>query len=110
MRRRWHSPQIRTGYAVPNPSPAKPFSRSRLSRPQTEISRLPLRFQFSFGPQTADDLVEIGFRERTSRTQQNAGARFFDGELRARAPRPGSAYRLGQDDLALGGEPGGFHR
>src|ERR1035437_9965298 len=68
------------------------------------------RLRFAFGPQTADDLVEIGYQKTDGGTQQNALTGFFDGELRAGAHRPGNAYGLGQDDLAFGGEPGGFHR
>src|ERR1035437_9640547 len=68
------------------------------------------RFQFTFGPQTADHLIELGFGETNSGTQQNAIAGLFHGELRAWAPRAGNAYCLRQHDLALGGEPGGFHR
>jgi len=68
------------------------------------------RFRLAFGPQTASDLVEIGFGETASGTQQYPIASFFDGELRAWAPRSRSTYGLGQDDLAFGGEPGGFHR
>ncbi len=74
------------------------------------ITHLRRRLRFAFGPQTAGDLVEISFREAVRGTQQNSIAGFFDGELRARRPGSGSSYVLGEDDLALSGEPSGFHR
>src|ERR1035437_9847554 len=67
------------------------------------------RLRFAFGPQAADDLVEIGYRKTDGWTQQNALTGFFDGKLRAHAPRSRSTYGFRQHNLPLGGEPGGFH-
>src|SRR5258708_7370511 len=67
------------------------------------------RFRFAFGPQTAGDVVEIGFRETAGGTQQNSTPGFFHDELGARYPGTGSTDILGQDNLAFGGERGGFH-
>jgi hypothetical protein len=54
--------------------------------PSNSSTHLRGRFRFPFGPQTAGDIVEIGYGETHSGTQQNAIAGFFDSELSARSP------------------------
>jgi hypothetical protein len=66
-------------------------------------------FRLAFGTQTAGDLLQIRFWKGAGGAKQNSIAGFFDRELGARPPQAGSTYVLGQDNLALGGEPGGFH-
>jgi hypothetical protein len=68
------------------------------------------RFRFAFGLKTTGDLVETSSRETARGAQQNSIPGFFNGEFSAWRPGAGNAYILGQDDLALCGEPGSFHR
>jgi hypothetical protein len=68
------------------------------------------RFRPAAGAQTARDLVEPGGGETAGWTKENAVAGFLDRELRARSPGARNPYRRGQDDLTLGGKPGGPHR